>query len=90
MERHPFHTEFGEIIMSILNKTKGDRINELTDNYKPATLPTPGRGLERNLPHMEHLSSFSGALLSRIAFAVSGSIEHSHCFSQSNVRLACL
>ena len=32
----------------------------------------------QNLPHMEHVSSCSGALESRMAFAVSGSIEHSH------------
>ena len=42
----------------------------------------------QNLPHIEQLSSFSGARLSRIVFAVSGSIEHSHCFSQSKLLLA--
>ena len=42
----------------------------------------------QNLPHIEQVSSCSGARLSRIDLAVSGSIEHSHCFSQSKVRLA--
>ena len=42
----------------------------------------------QNLPHMEQLSSYSGALPSRIRFAVSGSMAHSHCFSQSKVRQA--
>lgn len=42
----------------------------------------------QNFPHIEQLSSCSGALLSRMLFAVSASIAHSHCFSQSKVRLA--
>lgn len=42
----------------------------------------------QNLPHIEQLSSISGFLSSRIFFAVSGSMEHSHCFSQSKFLLA--
>lgn len=36
--------------MRILNRRKENYINEVADNYKPAVLPTPGRGLERESP----------------------------------------
>ena len=40
----------------------------------------------QNLPHMEQLSSCSGRAVFRgWRCAVSGSMEHSHCFSQSKV-----
>ena len=42
----------------------------------------------QNLPHMEQESSCSGVRLSRMALAVSGSMAHSYCFSQSKVRRA--
>lgn len=36
--------------MSIRNKTKGGRIHEVSAEYTPAVLPTPGRGLECGSP----------------------------------------
>ena len=44
----------------------------------------------QNLPHILHVSlySSSGFLLSLISFAVSGSMAHANCASQSRTRLA--
>src|SRR5665647_3083183 len=61
-------------------------------NYK-ISISSPASALfilliAQNFPHMEQVSSCSGFLSARIDFAVSGSIAHSHCASQSSVLLA--